>query len=305
MSDEQFNRESILGLIKAFTGQTNILTIPRAFIDYTRSLDAALLLSQILYWSDRADPDGWFYKSYADWEYETTLGEYEVRKAINLFKTNGLVTTKIQKVNGNPTLHYKFHGDRFSDSFLQFLKERKPIFSRNEGRESEGTKGEKVKEPIKEEITTETTTKITTERRESAALRANAPACPVCKTPGEKRRTSAGDAVYCREHGLQILTAGVFPAPAKKFTPDPLCQNPAVIEFKRVHGSWPLPGLPREKIAMTINDIAKWRSAMESWKMRGNKPTNVEGQLDWYTTGVPANGHRPTTPQPRKAVIPG
>ena len=43
---------------------------------------AALLLSQILYWSDRtSDPDGWFAKSYADWHDEVALTERQIKRS--------------------------------------------------------------------------------------------------------------------------------------------------------------------------------------------------------------------------------
>lgn len=156
------NRDAILNIIKQIAGQSNILSIPRAFIDYMGDLDGGLFLSQLLYWSDRAGPKGYFYKSYLEWERETTLGEYEIRKAAKKLKSKGLLTTKVQKANGSPTLHYKLHNDRFSESFLEFLQKRTLRNYRNDPVESEGTIPEKVKEPLTEtttEIKTETTTK--------------------------------------------------------------------------------------------------------------------------------------------------
>ncbi|MFH1076549.1 MAG: hypothetical protein V1753_06885, partial [Pseudomonadota bacterium] len=61
------NQKDIFNLIKALAGQANILTIPRAFIKFTGSVEAALLLSQIIYWGDRNPRGKWFYKSYREW----------------------------------------------------------------------------------------------------------------------------------------------------------------------------------------------------------------------------------------------
>lgn len=58
----------------------------RIFVKLTGSVTAALMLSQAFYWSKRtSDPDGWFYKTQAEWEDETGMGRYEqegARKAL-------------------------------------------------------------------------------------------------------------------------------------------------------------------------------------------------------------------------------
>ena len=73
MPDRDFDQQQVYALIAQFSGQANILTIPRLFIDWTGDHLTALLLSQIIYWSSRTnDPDGWFYKSAKEWEEELT-----------------------------------------------------------------------------------------------------------------------------------------------------------------------------------------------------------------------------------------
>jgi len=114
-------QKDIFTLIKQLTGQANVLTIPKAFILYTGSIEAALLLSQIIYWSDRGRRgDGWFWKSYKDWEDELCLSAKKLRKAVNVLKSMGIIKTKLQKANGNPTLHYLFCEDAFISSFCLF-----------------------------------------------------------------------------------------------------------------------------------------------------------------------------------------
>lgn len=50
----------------------------RVFADLTKSVKAALMLSQALYWSKRTrDPDGWFYKPQHEWFTETGLTRRE------------------------------------------------------------------------------------------------------------------------------------------------------------------------------------------------------------------------------------
>lgn len=114
-------QSEVFALLKKFVGQSNILTAPVAFVRYTGSLDCAVFLSQIIYWTDRSD-DGWFYKSYTDWEAEICLSEYEIRKNCRLLKNKGILVTKLKKVNGAPVVHYRLNEAIFSESILKFLQ---------------------------------------------------------------------------------------------------------------------------------------------------------------------------------------
>jgi hypothetical protein len=114
-------RTEVFSLIKQFAGQSNIITVPVVFIRYAGTLEAALLLSQILYWSDKTE-DGWFYKSYREWDDEIALGEYDVRKAAKSLKAKGILETRLKKANGAPTVHYRLKEEHFSESILHFLK---------------------------------------------------------------------------------------------------------------------------------------------------------------------------------------
>ena len=116
-------QEQIYTAIKSLVGQANILTIPREFIDYTGDMKSALLLSQIIYWSDKTKRgDGFIYKTYAEWQEETGLNEYAIRKAANCLKSLGILETEVHKANGSPTVHYRLITSKFSVSFLQNLK---------------------------------------------------------------------------------------------------------------------------------------------------------------------------------------
>lgn len=111
-------------LIKEFAGQQNIVAVPVAFIRYIGSIEAAILLSQLIYWSGKTE-DGWFYKSHKEWEEELALGKYEVRKATNLLINKGILETRLRKANGAPTLHYRIKDAEFSQSIVHFLNNRK------------------------------------------------------------------------------------------------------------------------------------------------------------------------------------
>jgi len=149
-------RAEIFALIKSFAGQANILTIPRLFIEYTGGINNSILLSQLIYWSDKTSRlDRFIFKTYSEWQREIGLNEYAVRKAANHLKQMGILETKVLKANGNPTLHYRLIFPIFSTSFLNYLKKRNFIKNRNERANSKGS--------ITETTLTDTTPKITDE----------------------------------------------------------------------------------------------------------------------------------------------
>lgn len=114
-------KSQVYNLIRQFSGQANTLTIPRPFITMTGSLEAALLLSQIMYWSDRSTmKDGWFAKTYIEWGEELTLTQYQVSKAVKALADFG-VETKIKKFKDVPTLHYRINPSVFINRVMKFF----------------------------------------------------------------------------------------------------------------------------------------------------------------------------------------
>ena len=119
-------RKQILDLLGESYGDKTLVLCPTAFVKLLHGdHKAAILLSQILYWSDRTqDPDGWFYKSYAMWQAETGLSETQVRRIVNgdprvttaqrPLRDLG-VETKLKKVKstGAPTLWYRLDREKF------------------------------------------------------------------------------------------------------------------------------------------------------------------------------------------------
>lgn len=113
-------QKDVFNLIKTLTGQANVLTIPVAFIKYTGNIHSGLFLSQLIYWTEKTD-DGWIYKTYNDWENEIYIKEYSIRKAKKILEEKDILETKVKKISGNPTVHYRLKWERFLDSFLCFL----------------------------------------------------------------------------------------------------------------------------------------------------------------------------------------
>lgn len=163
------NHRQIIATIKALTGQANILTIPRLFVDFTGSLDTALFLSQVLYWSDKGR-NGWFYKTYADWQKEICLSEYQVRKSAKKLRSLGTLETKVKKAHGNPTVHYRLKIDEFSVSFLKFLQERKLKNFTNESEETSGTLAETTSQTTPKDYSRERATNSSQVKQESPPL---------------------------------------------------------------------------------------------------------------------------------------
>ena len=150
------NWNEFRALIGDFTGGDNFMVIPRILVKFTGDIDSAILLNQIIYWSDKGD-DGTFYKTYKEWEDEICLTEYKVRKCVLKFKEMGFLETTIKKANGNPTVFYTFKWDNFKNGFLNFL--------RNHSEKTSETKVKKLQKPC-----TENTTKNTTENTTKSTI---------------------------------------------------------------------------------------------------------------------------------------
>jgi hypothetical protein len=119
-------QKDIYGLVKSMVGPNDIKAINMTLVDFTGDWAPAILLSQLLYWTDKTRVQGgWIAKTYEEWFEEVRLSEYQVRKAAKLMEKDLLILeTMVKKFNGNPTVHYRVKGEVFSVSFLKFLKER-------------------------------------------------------------------------------------------------------------------------------------------------------------------------------------
>ena len=101
------------------SGQDSVITIPKIYIDFTGDLTTAAILNQLVFYSDKGKrSDGFFYKSYKEWEEETGLTKRQVSYSIGKIKDLGLVETKLKKANGSPTIHYKLDYDKLLDSIV-------------------------------------------------------------------------------------------------------------------------------------------------------------------------------------------
>lgn len=185
-------RRMVVALLAQFSGQENTLTIPRPFISMCGGdVTAALLLNQILYWSDRTNnPDGWFYKSYREWDEELGLSAYQVKRAINgdprskkgFFGLHALgVETALKPVDalkGAPTLHYRINRDTFGGELMRFIgSDYANVINNVENTVLNIVKGSVFNNVDRgvfnnvNDLTTETTTEITKEKNTANAVR--------------------------------------------------------------------------------------------------------------------------------------
>lgn len=147
------NRDYISSIITQFSGQNNIIPIPAIYLKITEDYPTAALLNQLIYWSDRTHrKDGYFYKSYKEWEDEIYLSKYQVMRSIKKLKSMGIVETALKKANGAPTVHYKVDSKVTSQWIVKFL---------NNGKSTNLTMDSKETQESLTEITTKTTTEIT------------------------------------------------------------------------------------------------------------------------------------------------
>lgn len=91
------------------------IAFQRHFVTLTGSVNAALMLSQAVYWSQRTTlPDGWFYKTQPEWEEETGLTRYEQEGARKILKGTGLLTERLSGVPA--TVHYRVDAELLQSS---------------------------------------------------------------------------------------------------------------------------------------------------------------------------------------------
>jgi hypothetical protein len=99
------SKEVIASIIKSFSGQANVLAIPKIYIQLLDGdIEAALFLSQCVYWSDKTKNKNGFYKSVTEWQEETGLTRYRIGRCAAV--CDKWIATSVHRANGAPTTHY-------------------------------------------------------------------------------------------------------------------------------------------------------------------------------------------------------
>lgn len=158
----KFSKEQMYFIIKQFYGNANVLTIPHILIKkFNGHYPSAVFLSQLVYWSDKGkSDDGYIYKSYKDWAKELCISTDTAKAIKKRLEDMGLIETKIKKINGAPTLHYKIN----EQAFVEFISKKD---------EDDEAETNAIIDTITDTTTNETTKIITdtiTEINENAAI---------------------------------------------------------------------------------------------------------------------------------------
>jgi hypothetical protein len=115
-------KQHLFLLIEKKQGHNNMIAIPTALIGFCGERETASFLSQLIYWCDKGkSPDGYIYKPYHEWNRETGLSEYHVKKSANKLKSLGLLDTKKKRANGHPTIHYRLNRKALESAITNFL----------------------------------------------------------------------------------------------------------------------------------------------------------------------------------------
>lgn len=147
---------------------------------------------------------------------------------------------------------------------------------------------------------TDTDTERESEERESARETGDAPAAPTPTLPQPVRPV-----VHSARDRLQT--------PAGNGDPPALMPVTLKQIYHNALGVW-LDTPILEAISKAVTDPSRFREVCEAWALRGYKPRNVEGVLDWYRNGIPAagppgrnggNGHGPADQATREQYAAG
>lgn len=118
-------RTSIVDIITGFSGQDANIVIPRTFLKWCNNdLSVALFLSQCLYWSSHTDdPDGWFARTVAQWESDTTLTRSPLERAAVILEQVGLKrdVKRSRWHEFTPVVHYRFDRPQLEAAAQEFF----------------------------------------------------------------------------------------------------------------------------------------------------------------------------------------
>lgn len=324
-------RQAVYGLIRGLVGQANIIAIPRLFLKLSGgSYEQAAFLAQCVFWSDYAQQDGWFYKTYDQWAEELALSEYHIRQATAAWVERGVLETARRMVAGRPLVHYRVDFDALHDALLALVDpdyektaySEPENFSPSEPEEISGTEPEKIAGSISNRLQTTESSLSPDGEREAAAP-------PPCTGPPalSGTRIEHWPEGLSPNHVKALIGAGYGPASVREATVQDLVRidgigekavrlitgvdlskarqdiPPAVRAVQTVTRVLP-PRLLWPKIAETLGDevdAERMNAVYQRWVAKGYNPLNYEGWLlDWYVHGAPQNGPAKLIPLPRK-----
>jgi hypothetical protein len=110
----------IVDSLIALAGQDRVVVVHKAFVQFTGSLEAALMFGQLLYWTPRST-SGWIARTDKGWMDEIWLSQYKVRQARSDLEEMGVLETDVRKFAGNPSVHYRIKQDVLAAAWEEFI----------------------------------------------------------------------------------------------------------------------------------------------------------------------------------------
>lgn len=109
-------------IIALFSGQSSTITTPKLYYQLTGSFSLAVILNQIVFWSNKSScNDGYFYKKYEEWFEELHIPERTLRRRFDTLESNGWIHTKVKMVVGKNVKHIKPDMDKIIESISNML----------------------------------------------------------------------------------------------------------------------------------------------------------------------------------------
>jgi len=239
------------------------IAFQRSFVTLTGSINAALMLSQAVYWHLRTDnKEGWFYKTQEQWEEETGLSRYEQESARKRLKELGFWE---EKREGLPAKMFF----RVNERLLQDQLEKLPHSSmRKTSRLVRGKAANRSGENQQTILGTETTTETTTENNTAIAVSA----------------APSADA------NVPDISPGKQSKPKRpKPEPDSRKDHWAIKTIRECTQRYPEKILWDDIIKATgeKDQSQKLTACIKVWLARGFNKNNSAGYINWFKNGIP------------------
>jgi hypothetical protein len=256
---------------------TRPIAFHRIFARITGSVTAGLMLSQAWYWTRHTeDPEGWFYKSIAEWEDETGLTRREQETARRRLRETGL--WKEQLAGRPPIVHFRLDLDKLAAAVRNVV--RAPAEHGGKRQIKHGGKrqidmAESAKLNMAEnairyggkrqiinketETTTETTWAESTQREcaDAPCARENSPPKKSSTTPKADRSPAN------KQLGVKGVKGKKGKAPANRPAKSPFHSHPAVVAYRDTLGYKQINSAQAELIAQATG--AELVTAPDRW----------------------------------------
>lgn len=114
-------------VIAEMNGEGQNFVIPRLYVRLAGGHVEALVLKQLVFWSNKTKrTDGFFYKKSEELEQETDLTRRQIDRIVAKLVKENLVETELKRANGAPTRHFKINQDNIISRLHQMVQSNAP-----------------------------------------------------------------------------------------------------------------------------------------------------------------------------------